>query len=367
MPAARWSFFGAALALSLGVACGSDAPAVIKTTSVPMPPGWMTKPPQAPDALYFSGLKDGADSLDEGKSAATDRARAEASKFVGVDVSSQQTDTLSSDLGAETQSINDTVKSRTAALIRSAEVVDVYWEKSSRSAGATTIDRYDVAVLIKLPRVEVEAERKRQADEAKSTAAAMLGRYRDGLSLERSGDALGALIRYRDAVKQLKGIGGDVLTGDAQIVTVAQLRGLSQDAASKARQKARRAVMIGSELAMGPLTAALAKKGFSAQMQKVSETQAIQAARGDGLPYVIEVKASVQPGGAVFSQVAATVSVDVRALDTQSGAVVASIQRSAKGVGRTQDAAARAGCEEAGMNAGADLASALIAKETAGQ
>jgi hypothetical protein len=60
------------------------------------------------------------------------------------------------------------------------------------------------------------------------------------------------------------------------------------------------------------------------------------------------------------------VALDVRALDSVSGAVVASVQRTAKGVGRTIEAAARAGAEEAAANAGADLAAALIAKEAAG-
>src|SRR5271163_4771885 len=117
-----------ALAALLG-ACGSSAPAVIHTSSVPKPPAWLTKPPQAPDGLYFSGMKESAESLDDGKNAATDRARDEASKFIGVEVSSAHTDVQSSDLGAESQSMNDTVKSRAQALIRSAEVVDVYWEK----------------------------------------------------------------------------------------------------------------------------------------------------------------------------------------------------------------------------------------------
>ena len=350
----------------LAVACGDDAPSVIKTTSIPKPPAWMTKPPQAPDGLYFSGMKDGASSLDEGKSAATDRARDEASKFVGVEVSSQHTDVQSSDLGAESQTINEAVKTRAQALIRSAEVVDVYWEKNSRIAGATTIDRFDVAVLIKLPRAEVEVERKRQADEAASTAAAMAARFRDGAAMEKQGNALSALVRYRDVTAQLKGIPHDTPTSDARFAQAGALRQAAVDAGNRVQQRARRAVLVGAELPMGSLTAALSKKGFTAQLQQGGAEAGLQAARGQGLPYVIDVKANIQPGGAVFSQVAAMVALDVRALDSVSGAVVASVQRTAKGVGRTLEAAARAGAEEAAANAGADLAAALIAKEAAG-
>jgi len=359
-------------ALALGSAallggCAAEAPAVIRTTSVPRPPAWLLKPPQAPDALYFSGMKEGAESLDDGKNAATDRARDEASKFVGVEVSSLHTDVQSSDLGAESQSMSDTVKSRAQALIRSAEVVDVYWEKSSRSAGATTIDRYDVSVLIKLPRAEVLAERKRQDAEAKSTALSMLARYREGQVQEEKGDALAALVRYRDAARQLASVSRDVSLDDAAIATAGQLRTQAQDAASRVQQKARRAVLIGSEVAFGPITQALSKKGFSAQANpQAGEPQARALAHNDGLPYVIQVTARTSQGGHVFSQVAATVSIDVRVLEARSGAVVASVQKTAKGVGRTPADAEQAGAEEAGTSAGADLATALIAKENSG-
>jgi hypothetical protein len=312
-------------------------------------------------------MKAGAETLDDGKNAATDRARDEASKFVGVEVSSKHIDVQSSDLGAESQSMTDTVQSRAQALIRSAEIVDVYWEKNSRAAGATTIDQFDVSVLIKLPRAEVEAERKRQADEAKSTVQAMLARYREGAGQEKSGNALAALVRYRDAVKQLLGVSRDVSTDDSTIPNAGQLRSLAQDAANRVQQKARRAVLIGSDLAFGPLTQALSKKGFSARTQPQSGPEAaLAAARSDGLPYVIQVTLNTAQGGHVFSQVAATVSLDVRVLDSQSGALVASVQKAAKGVGRTPDAAERAGAEDAGMGAGADLAAALLARENSG-
>jgi hypothetical protein len=64
--------------------------------------------------------------------------------------------------------------------------------------------------------------------------------------------------------------------------------------------------------------------------------------------------------------VAATASLDVRVLDSRSGDVVASAQRQAKAVGRTPEAAQQAAANEAGLEAGTDLAAALVAKEGEG-
>jgi hypothetical protein len=125
--------------------------------------------------------------------------------------------------------------------------------------------------------------------------------------------------------------------------------------------------VIAPDWVAGALTQALAANGFSARTQSdVSEDAALQQARAQGMPWVIVVHASSTPGGRVFAQVAASASLDVRALDARSGAVVASAQKQAKGVGRTPEAAQQAAASEAGLGAGNDLAAALVAKENSG-
>ena len=349
-------------------ACGEPPPSVIRTSSSPKQPAWMMRQPSEPGYLFFMGTKPGAESLDEGKTAAMDKARDEAAKYIGVSISSEFTSTASTDAGRDSVEATDTVKSRTAALIKSAELADVYWEKNSRIAGATTIDRWDVSVLMKLPKAELDAERKRQEEEAKATASSMLARFREGQALEKQNQPLPALVRYRDAVTPLKGIGRSVDTGDGQLKTAGQLLQAATDSAAKVQQKARRVILIGSDLVTGPLTQGLSKKGFSAAARAgLNDQAALQVARGDGLPYVIVVKSVTTPGGQAFGQVAAQVALDVRALDAQSGATVASTQKTAKAFGRQPDAAERAAALEAGVGAGSDLAAALVAKETSGQ
>ena len=156
-------------------------------------------------------------------------------------------------------------------------------------------------------------------------------------------------------------------TADSAIASAGALSQRAQDAASAVQKRVRRAIVIAPDWAAGAVTQALAKQGFAAQTQgEGPEEAALARAKAQGTPWVIVVHASTAPGGKVFSQVAATASLDVRALDAQSGAVVASAQKQAKAVARTAEAAQQAAASEAGLGAGSDLAAALVAKENAG-
>ena len=350
---------------ALGLACGPEKLAAVKTSSAPRPPAWMARAPKDSDALYFTGAKEGSASLDEGKDAAMAAARDQAAQFIGVEISAEHSDVMSTD-EAENKS-SDKIRSRAQAVIRSAELADVYYEKISREAGSGTIDRYDVWVLLKLPRAEIARERARQDDEARQTAVSALARLRDAQALEKQGHLIAALVRYRDVISQMKPLAGNVSTGDKDLATSGRLRQVAEDAAAQVQGRARRAVVIAPDWVAGSVLQALAAKGFSASSaSSTDEATALRQARADGMPWVIVVKAIATPGGRVFSQVAANASLDVRALDVQSGAVVASSQKQAKGVGRTPEAAQQAAASEAGVNAGNELAAALVAKENTG-
>ncbi|MCA1827381.1 MAG: hypothetical protein ABR567_07815 [Myxococcales bacterium] len=347
-------------------ACGPEKPAAVKTASSPKPPAWLTKTTSDSATLYFSGAKEGASSLDEGKESALEAARSQAAQYIGVEISAEHSDVMSTE-EAENKA-KDTVKSRANAMVRSAEMADVYYEKTSRDVGGgNTYDRFDVWVLIRLPRAEIEKERDRQKQVARETVKAALGRYREALAQQRAGDELAALIRFRDVLSQLKGQGQNVETGDKQIATAGQLKQLAQDAAAATQAKVRRAIVIAPDWVAGAVTQALSAKGFTAQTQEgASEQAALAAAKAQGTPWVIVVHATTTPGGRVFAQVAASAALDVRALDARNGAVVASTQKQAKGVGRTPEAAQQAAASEAGLGAGNDLAAALVAKENSG-
>lgn len=354
-----------ALIALFAAACGESKPNAIRTSSSPKQPAWMTKTMSDSQTLYFSGAKEGASSMDEGKASAIEAARGQAAQYIGVEISASHSDVMSTE-EAENKA-KDTVQSRATAMVRSAELADVYWEKISRESGSGTIDRYDVWALIRLPRAEIQKERDRQEAEARETAKASLGRYREGVAQSKAGDPLAALIRFRDVLTQVKGIGQKVETGDAEIPTAGKLKQLAQDAANLEQGKVRRAIVIAPDWVAGALTTALSNKGFTAKTQGgMSEDQALSAAKAQGTPWVIVVHATTTPGGKVFSQVAASAALDVRALDARSGAVVAATQKQAKGVGRTPEAAQQAAASEAGLGAGNDVAAALVAKENSG-
>jgi hypothetical protein len=352
------------LILLLVAGC-AQAPAVVKTSSAPHPPGWILRPPQDGEILSFTGAREGAGSLEEGTDAAMEAARAHAAEFIGVNVSSEHRDVMSTDLGSD--AAQDTVKSRATALIRNARIADVYYEKYSRKAGATAIDRFDVWVLIRLSRAELAAERVRQEEELKTTASAALSQLREGGARERAGDLLGALVRYREAATQLQSLPRQIELGDAQLRTAGQALQSAQEALATVRAKVRRALLVGPDWIAGPVAVALSAKGFTAVTQpEGSERQALDSARAQGVPWVIVVAGNTAPGGRVFSQVAATASLDVRALEAQSGAVAAAQMKQSKGFGRTAEAARDAAAQQAARAAGAELADALISKENAG-
>lgn len=358
---------GSALSLAalLLAACGSEKPNAVKTASAPKQPAWITRAPSSGETLYFTGAKEGASSLDEGRQAALEAARSQAAQYIGVEISAEHSDVMSTE-EAENRA-RDVVQSRAAAMVRSAEQADEYYEKLSRPMGSGTYDRFDVWILIKLPRAEVDKERGRQADEAKAAIKASLLRYREALAQEKAGNLLAALVRYRDVLAQTKGAGRTVVTGDAEIPNAGLLQKRAQDAAAAAQAKVRRAIVVAPDWVAGSLTQALSAKGFTARLQSgADESAALAAAKAQGMPWVIVVTATNTPGGRVFAQVAATASLDVRALDASSGAVVASAQKQARGVGRTPEAAQQAAASEAGLGAGSDLAAALVAKENAG-
>src|SRR5260370_41960376 len=138
----------------------------------------------------------------------------------------------------------DVIQARANAVVRSAELADVYYEKISRESGSGTIDRYDVWVLIKLPRAEIEKERARQADEAKTTVRTSLARLREAQVHEKAGNVLAGLIRYREVVSQMKVAEQSVETGDAELANAGRLRQVAQVAANGVQSNTRRAVLV---------------------------------------------------------------------------------------------------------------------------
>jgi hypothetical protein len=157
-------------------------------------------------------------------------------------------------------------------------------------------------------------------------------------------------------------------TGDGELRDAGALYQAASDAAARVQAKARTGVVVGPELGIFALTQGLSKKGFAASARgALGDGAALQAARSEGIPYVIVVQAHSTPGQGAFGQVAAHVQLDVRAMETQSGAVVASLQKTGKAFARQPAEAERNAAAEAGASAGSELAGALLAREVSSQ
>ena len=355
----------AALLVAALAGCAS-APAVLKTSSSPQPPAWVVKaPPHGGADVYFVGNTGGAESLDDGKQAALNKARGQAAEYLGVQITAIQHIIESSDVGENKNS--DSVQARAAALIKGATMEDVYYEKLSRQAGATVIERYDVWVLAKLSRSELDAEKSRQSSEAKISMQNAVAWLHEGQDLEKQGQLVQALGRYRKAEEASTAVAASTETGDGQLPNAGRLYHVAHEAAAAARHKARRVVIVASPAAGVAISEALAKRGFSAKITGQDESAGLQAARSDGTPWVIVATEQRTPGGHTMGQVAASVTLDVRALEAKSGAAVATLQKLAREFARTPDAAAQAAAHEAGLAAGKELAGELEKKETEGQ
>ena len=82
-----------ALAAFALCACGGEK-AAVKTSSSPRPPAWLAKAPSSSETLYFSGAKEGASSLEEGKTSAIESARSQAAQYIGVEISAEHHDVM---------------------------------------------------------------------------------------------------------------------------------------------------------------------------------------------------------------------------------------------------------------------------------
>ena len=161
------------------VACST--PAIIKReSSASVRPGWIIQPPQSNELLYFTGIKSGTDTLEEGREAAVKDAMAKIAGFLGSKVQS-----LFEDYSTEIeQNLKQQISSKSSASIFGASVVDWYYEKVVRIDKKFRMEKYDVYVLVSFKKTEVEKELQRQQDEKITRVTTAYDLYSKGLETE---------------------------------------------------------------------------------------------------------------------------------------------------------------------------------------
>lgn len=366
----------ATAALVAFVAGCTSKPEIIRNSSAPNPPRWTQTLPQDQRYLYFVGAKSGAPSLEDGRSAALASALSQASQFIGVQVTANET--VVDSTRAHESMVRSDVTAKAGGEVRSAELADSYHESLSRIVGATQFDRFDVWVLVRFPREEADRERARQEEARRAEAKLAQARYEEARDASSRGDFRLAVRLLSEADQRLVPLKGQQISLDGPHSTVADLSATVSRALKDAIAERRRTAVVYSERALGtpsrtPVSAGriaeiLTGQGFvvlAPQRGNVSnEASAIEAARGAGARIALLVSADATRTGTVFgTQASCTANVTVRALDVATGAVLAQADKQARGIRGDAGIAASEALREAAEAAADELAKALIARE----
>ena len=365
----------AAASLVIAGAC-AGTPDVVKKSSAPQPPRWVLVAPQDGQYLYFTGAKSGASSLDEGKAGALATALEQASQFIGVKVTAEGSYTMST-TDSENKARSD-VTTSTQGQLRSAQLADAYYEATLRTVGANEIDRYDVWVLVKLPKAEAEAERERRAKEKAAHATAAFAQFSQGKSAQTSGDLKTAVFYFKQGAAELGTLDEAVDLNQGGFATTRDLSNALQLALRAALADKRRLHIVYAETALGlpgegvcagRLSEIFAEKGFSVLPALAGNAgdlaAALAASRGSGAKVAILMTATATRTGTVFgTQAAVTANVSARAVDVQSGEVVAQSDASGRGIKGDPRVAAHEALKQAAELCAQELATALLARES---
>lgn len=149
-------------------------------------PAWIERLPASDEYVYVLGIKTGAATLEEGRSEAARQAVGELASYLGVRMQSKLQVFMTD---VETK-IQDEMKATTEKVeLRGGLIHDWHVERSPRGA-------YDVYVLLRFPRVEIEKEKARLARVMAEKALLAQRGIRQAMDAQRAGDVAGAVAGY---------------------------------------------------------------------------------------------------------------------------------------------------------------------------
>jgi hypothetical protein len=171
------SLFG--LMMLILITAATEVPAKDKPT-------WIEQLPTSNEYIYVMGIRSGAPTLEAGRSEAARQGVGELTSYLGVRMQSKL-EIFMTDLETKVQ---DEMKATTERVeLRGGLIHDWYVERTVQGT-------YDVYVLLRYPRAEIEKEQARLAKMlAEKSAQALLG-MRQAAEAERLGDIIGTLNAY---------------------------------------------------------------------------------------------------------------------------------------------------------------------------
>ena len=312
-------------------------------------PDWIMNTPKDPANLYFVGMNTAAESLDQGQDAAIKSAMGKIANYLGTKIDSVSEQNIS-----ETeQNLKLQIKAKSKARVRGASVEDWLAEKNG--------GRYDVYVLIKMPKSQIGRELARQEREKSAKANAAYDLYLRGGEEEKQKSYHAAVIFYKQALDILKEMdelaplnrGGVNNTRDL----LSLLQAARQGASAAARQLALLIKVTGPEEAqrvfVAGLAAALEKSGF----KRNRDAAAIE----------ISGEASASESGFALNNYVFYAQGQLSALRRSDRRIIGTVPFKTKAFGADKTKAALNALTQAADEAGRTLARILIETENGDQ
>lgn len=211
------------LLLSFGNNVFSSKPRLLYSSQKKRPK-WIVKPPKLKEDLYFVGTKTGSESLDEGKKSAVDGAVKEIVEFFGITAKTSYEEKAS----YFSTKILDQIQTKGEARIAGLDVEEMYYEEWQEEEGRKT---YNVFVLIRYPKEELEKEKRRLIKEEERKRKEAQAMIKQGDKNAQKGEISDALGNYASALTLLDYVeGGQEMKSQVYNQAGAVLRKLGMEA-----------------------------------------------------------------------------------------------------------------------------------------
>lgn len=333
--------------------CGTSAK-LVRESSAPVRPSWTsTPPPDSREYRYFVGIQTGASTLEEGKDSAVKDASSEIAEFLRIRIRSEYKERTTQD----NQDIEQKISALSAAVVSGAKIIDVYYEKTTRSDSSIRAERYDVYVLVGYPKGEVSKEIDRQENERRKLAEKSLNWYRKGMGEEREKRFLDARESFQRSIAVIDSMDeGAPLEGD--FADTGDLRLAAKRKSDEMLRRSRR-IAIRCNVQGG----AEASQQFAGGFIGTIGQNRFEIGNEDPF-YEILGNVQVTEGGIVMGNqvVYAKGSLEVRKI--ADGRTLSVIPISAKGFHRKRDIASLNAVKEAGSQAGVAVANVIMSSES---
>ena len=363
------------------VCWGCSAVEIIKESSQPTRPLWISQFPKSDADLFFIGANSGAHTLEDGENGARKDALSKVAEYLGIDIKAE----LDMIMTEHDQSLKEHLKAKTEAFIKEAGIVDTYYEKTTRVEKNYKMEHYNVYLLLKYPKTEAQKELLRRETEPLQKAQAAYKVYQSGKTQIQQGHYQQALQFFREASDILKQL-PNVVSLDQEIASTKELSTLLKSEEQSAIQHLRRVVILlqeqtsekeqGSSAFGTSLQQVLTKHQFSFVEHSIrqsasdqgfdayigQEGEDLKALQTQGIQYLIVGQAHATLSSTSLNNHFYKAQGMIKVFSTQTGEALLTLPVNGKGYHRDHTHASLNALSEAGKAVGELLVNELLSK-----